>query len=102
MNCFMCQQEITRGNYNPESKVTCWKCVMFLYEASQDKLKELHDNLMGKNLTEKASLIKRRFLKEDEEGEYGKAGRALDRGRPNRAVQTKVNKGSRTGRAKKK
>lgn len=85
--CHLCGQETT-GNFTGDSKVTCWKCVMFLCMASQEKIKSLYQALKEKGLKEKADVILKRWLKEEDFN--GEGGRDLGRGRPyKKALSTK-------------
>lgn len=96
-HCVLCSQEL-EGNLSKESEVTCWKCVMFLCMASQEKIKALYQTLKEKGLKEKADVILKRWLKEEDFD--GEGGRDLGRGRPyKKALSTKQGRQKQTDRS---
>ncbi len=56
MYCSFCETEI-KGNFNKETKLTCWKCVVKLMNLTGKQLEQLYLKLIGKGRPEKASLL---------------------------------------------
>ena|SRR3990167_887689 len=83
MICVLCNQEVGKGNYSSDRNITCWKCVLFLCKSSQEKLRKLYNRLIGKELIDKATILNKLWLTEEEYN--GEGGRAVGRGGPHKA-----------------